>query len=127
MRIEHAALYVKDLEAARRFFQRYLGATSNQLYHNQKTGFHSYFLSFDGGARLELMNKPGLEEQSPALARTGYIHLAFSLGSAAKVDELTARLKSDGYEVVSGPRTTGDGYYESCIVGIEGNQIEITV
>lgn len=36
-------------------------------------------------------------------------------------------MQEDGYEVVSGPRTTGDGYYESCIIGIEGNQIEITV
>ncbi len=127
MRIEHIALYVKDLEAARHFFQHYLGAASNQLYHNPRTGFRSYFLSFDGGARLELMSKPDAEEQSPSLTRLGYIHLAFSLGGAEQVDQLTARLKADGYEVVSGPRTTGDGYYESCIVAIEGNQIELTV
>ncbi len=127
MTIEHIALYVKDLEAARDFFLRYLGATSNQLYHNPKTGFSSYFLSFDGGARLELMSKPDVEDQSLALARMGYIHVAFRLGSAEQVDKLTARLKADGYEVVSGPRTTGDGYYESCVVAIEGNQIELTV
>ena len=127
MTIEHVALYVRDLEAARDFFLRYLDASSNQLYHNPKTGFSSYFLSFDGGARLELMSKPDVEDQSLALARMGYIHVAFSLGSAARVDELTARLKADGYPVVSGPRTTGDGYYESCIVAIEGNQIELTV
>ena len=58
--------------------------------------------------------------------RTGYAHIAFSVGSKEKVDELTAQLKADGYEAVSGPRTTGDGYYESCMVAIEGNQIEIT-
>lgn len=127
MTIEHVALYVRDLEAARDFFLRYLDASSNQLYHNPKTGFSSYFLSFDGGARLELMSKPDVEDQSLALARMGYIHVAFSLGSAEKVDELTARLQADGYPVVSGPRTTGDGYYESCIVAIEGNQIELTV
>lgn len=127
MTIEHVALYVRDLEAARDFFLRYLDASSNQLYHNPKTGFSSYFLSFDGGARLELMSKPDVEDQSLALARMGYIHVAFSLGSAARVDELTARLQADGYPVVSGPRTTGDGYYESCIVAIEGNQIELTV
>lgn len=127
MTIEHVALYVRDLEAARDFFQRYLGASSNQLYHNPKTGFSSYFLSFDGGAQLELMSKPDVEDQSLALARMGYIHVAFRLGSAEKVDELTARLQADGYPVVSGPRTTGDGYYESCIVAIEGNQIELTV
>ena len=127
MTIEHVALYVRDLEAARDFFLRYLNASSNQLYHNPKTGFSSYFLSFDGGARLELMSKPDVEDQSLALARMGYIHVAFNLGSAEKVDELTARLQADGYPVVSGPRTTGDGYYESCIVAIEGNQIELTV
>ena len=127
MTIEHIAMYVKDLEAARDFFQRYLGAASSQLYHNPKTGFRSYFLSFDGGTRLELMNRPDAVDQPPALIRTGYIHIAFRLGSTQKVDELTARLRADGYQVVSGPRTTGDGYYESCVVGIEGNQIELTV
>lgn len=127
MTIEHIALYVKDLEAARDFFQRYLDASSNELYRNPETGFSSYFLSFDAGARLELMSRPGTEEQSLALARTGYIPVAFRLGSADKVDELTARLKADGYPVVSGPRTTGDGYYESCVIAIEGNQIELTV
>ena len=73
------------------------------------------------------MNKPGMADEEKALARTGYIHIAFSLGSKEAVDQLTAQMKADGFEVVSGPRTTGDGYYESCIVGIEGNQIEITV
>ena len=68
-----------------------------------------------------------MQDAEKALARTGFIHVAFSLGSKEKVDELTTRLKEDGYEVVSGPRTTGDGYYESCVVGIEGNQIELTV
>jgi len=73
------------------------------------------------------MNKPSMDNPEKSLVRTGFIHIAFSLGSKAAVDELTAKLKSDGFEVVSGPRTTGDGYYESCIVGIEDNQIEITV
>jgi lactoylglutathione lyase len=72
------------------------------------------------------MNKPKMTDDPKALNRTGYIHVAFSVGSKQRVDELTARLKADGYEVVSGPRTTGDGYYESCVVAVEGNQIEIT-
>ena len=127
MRIEHIALYVKDLEAARHFFQHYLGAASNQLYHNPRTGFRSYFLSFDGGARLELMSCPGMTDREKDLARTGYIHLAFSAGGREAVDALTRRLREDGYEVLSGPRVTGDGYYESCVIGVEGNQIEITV
>ena len=127
MKIEHIALYVQDLEAARRFFVKYLGAVSNDGYHNPRTGFRSYFLSFEDGARLELMNKPEMPDLPKELARTGYAHIAFSVGSREKVDALTAELKADGYEVISGPRTTGDGYYESCVIAVEGNQIEITV
>ena len=126
MRIEHIAMYVNDLEAAKDFFVKYFGAISNEGYHNKTTDFRSYFLGFDDGARLELMKKPQMDDAEKTLNRTGYIHIAFSLGSKEAVDELTERLKNDGYQVISGPRTTGDGYYESCIVGIEGNQIEIT-
>ena len=127
MKIEHVAMYVNDLENARDFFVKYLGGTSNSGYHNEKTDFRSYFISFDEGARLEIMNKPEVEDTPKGLTRTGYIHIAFSVGSKEAVDELTEKLREDGFEVLSGPRTTGDGYYESCIVGIEGNQIEITV
>ena len=126
MKIEHIALYVKDLEKARDFFVKYLGGTSNNGYHNLKTDFRSYFITFEDGARLEVMTKPALIDVEKHLNRTGYAHIAFSVGSKEKVDSLTATLKANGYEVISGPRTTGDGYYESCIVAIEGNQIEIT-
>ena len=127
MKIEHVAIYVKDLEAARAFFMKYFDAVSNEVYHNEKTGFRSYFLNFEGGSRLELMSSPEMDDQKKALKRTGYIHMAFSVGSEARVDELTARMKADGFEVISGPRRTGDGYYESCVLDMEGNQIEITV
>ena len=127
MKIEHIAMVVNDLEAAKDFFVTYLDGKANELYHNKSTGFRSYFISFDDGARLELMNKPEMSDTAKDIARTGYAHVAFSVGSAEKVDELTALLKDDGYEVLSGPRTTGDGYYESCVVAVEGNQIEITV
>lgn len=127
MKIEHIAMYVNDLEKAKEFFVKYFNATANQEYHNQKTDFRSYFLSFDGGARLEIMNKPSLTDKKKEASQTGYIHIAFSLGSKEAVDELTIKMRSDGYEVVSEPRTTGDGYYESCIIGLEGNQIEITI
>ena len=126
MKIEHVALYVNDLEAARDFFIHYLGGRSNDGYHNRTTDFRAYFISFDDGARLEIMTKPGLSDQDKPLNRTGYANIAFSVGSKERVDELTKELRSAGYEVVSGPRTTGDGYYESCVVAIEGNQIEIT-
>ena len=127
MKIEHIALYVNDLEKTRNFFMKYLGAKSNKGYHNLITSFRSYFLSFDDGARLAIMNKPEMPALPKELARTGYAHIAFSVGSKEKVDALTVELKTAGYEVISGPRTTGDGYYESCIVAIEGNQIEVTV
>lgn len=127
MKIEHIALYVNDLEETRYFFMKYFDAKFNEGYYNSKTNFRSYFLSFDGGTRLEIMNKPEMPDSPKELARTGYAHIAFSVGSKEKVDALTAQLKNDGYIVVSGPRITGDGYYESCVVAIEGNQIEITV
>ncbi len=127
MKIEHIAMYVKDLETVKDFFVKYLGAVSKDGYHNVKTGFRSYFLSFSDGARLEIMNKPGMTDRRKELVQAGYIHIAFSVGSREKVDILTQRLKEDWYQIISGPRTTGDGYYESCIVGIEGNQIEITI
>ena len=94
MRIEHAALYVRDLEGARAFFERYFGAESGPEYHNP---------------------------------RTGYAHVAFSVGSREAVDRLTDRLRLEGYTVLSGPRTTGDGYYESCVAGVEGIPVEITI
>lgn len=127
MKIEHIAMYVNDLEAAKDFFVIYLGGKCNDGYHNKNTDFRSYFISFEGGARIEIMNRPDMADTEKPMNRTGYVHVAFSVGSKEQVDKLTERLEADGYEVVSGPRTTGDGYYESCIVGIEGNQIEITV
>ena len=127
MKVEHIALYVNDLEAAKNFFIKYFNASSNKIYHNPTTNFRSYFLSFDDGARLELMNKPEMLDLPKDFNRSGYAHIAFSVGSKEKVDLLTKRLRDDGYEIISGPRTTGDGYYESSVVGIEQNQIEITV
>lgn len=127
MKIEHIAMYVNDLEGTKRFFEKYLDGKANAGYHNKTTDFRSYFLTFEDGARLEIMNKPDLQDDAKGLQRTGLIHIAFSTGSREKVDELTARLRADGYQVISGPRTTGDGYYESCVVGVEGNQVEITV
>ena len=127
MYIEHIAMYVNDLEKTKEFFVKYFNAISNEGYHNKTTDFRSYFLTFDNGARLEIMNKPQMSDEEKGFNRSGYIHIAFSLGSKDAVDVLTERMKNDGYNVISGPRTTGDGYYESCVIGIEGNQIEITV
>lgn len=127
MKIDHMAMYVTDIEHTKEFFVKFFEAKAGNKYYNQNTGFQSYFLTFEDGARLEIMTKQPLLELSKDPLRTGYAHLAFSVGNIERVNALTARLQAEGYEVLSGPRTTGDGYFESCIVGIEGNLIEITV
>ncbi len=124
MKIDHAAMYVMDMEAARAFFETYFGAAANAKYHNPFTGLETYFLTFACGARLEIMRRPGLAPAAQG-PRLGYAHLAFQVGGRGGVDALTARLKADGYTVLSGPRETGDGYYESCVLDAEGNSIEI--
>ena len=128
MRIDHIALFCRDLVAMRQFFLDYFEAVSNEQYHNPRTGLRTYILSFtEGSTRLELMQRPDVADADPSVAAIGFIHVSFAVGSKRGVDLLTRRLADDGYPVVSGPRTTGDGYYESCILGPEGIQIEITV
>lgn len=128
MRINHIALYCLDLEGMKEFFVRYFGGVPNELYHNPKTGLKTYILSFvDSDARLELMTRPEVEDEEENIYRQGFIHLSFSVGSEKDVDRLTKVLSGDGYRVLSGPRTTGDGYYESCVAGPEKILIEITV
>ncbi len=126
IRLDHVAMYVHDLEGMKTFFIRYFSASSNAMYVNPRTGLRSYFLTFPDGGRLEIMNRPEVSSvQGQDLFRGGYTHVAFSVGGKERVDELTQQLKADGYTVLSGPRTTGDGYYESSILGPEGNLIEI--
>ncbi len=127
MRIGHIAMYTTDLEAAKEFFCFYFGAKANNGYHNRVTGFRSYFLTFEEGTSLEIMTRPDMVEERKHQTRTGYAHIAFCLGSKEAVDAMTDRLRNDGFEIISGPRTTGDGYYESCFLDLEGNQIEITI
>lgn len=135
MYINHIAVYVHDLEAAKTFFVRYFGGTPNRMYHNPRTGLRTYFLTFDNGARLEIMQRPDINpDTEPAdttpdttILRHGYTHLAFSVGSKQAVDALTRQLADSGYEILSGPRTTGDGYYESVIRAFENLLLEITV
>lgn len=126
MRIEHVAVYVSDLDKTREFFESFFEGTSGERYHNRNTGFMSYFLSFQNGSRLEIMTRPDRYTEDRNENRLGFVHLAFSVGSRDKVDALTLKLKEAGFETVSGPRTTGDGYYESCIQGPDAIQIEIT-
>ena len=111
----------------RQFFIDYFDARSNEQYHNPRTGLRTYILSFtEDSTRLELMQRPDVQDADPSQPAIGYVHLSFAVGSRKGVDLLTRRLAADGYTVTSGPRTTGDGYYESSILGPEGIQIEIT-
>lgn len=122
--IDHAACYVSDLAATREFYVRYLGATSNDGYHNPTTGLRTFFLSFGDGSRLELMTRPGVDAARP-VGSLGWIHLAFRIGSVEAVDAPAARMREDGVRVLSGPRRTGDGYYEACVLDPEGNEVEL--
>lgn len=125
MHLAHTALFASDLERTRDFFTTYFDCAAGPLYHNKSTGFRSYFLTFSGGGQLELMDMPGIV-LADGLRRRGLDHIAIDVGGRQQVDALTARLADDGYEVLSPPRTTGDGYYESCVAAPDGLRVEIT-
>lgn len=127
IRVEHIALWVRDLDAMCAFYAGAFGATVGPLYENPAKGFQSRFLSFDGGARIELMSTRSLHPAGaePGAQRMGLTHLALALGSEAAVDALTERLRREGRSVIDGPRRTGDGYYESVVLDPEGNRIEL--
>ena len=128
MRIEHVAMWVRDLEKMKAFYSINFKMKSGEIYVNEKKGFSSYFLSFESGARLELMHRPDILESG--ISRNllmGLNHLAISVGSKEKVDELTNFLREKGIQIIGEPRTTVDGYYESVIADPEGNLVEITI
>jgi lactoylglutathione lyase len=129
MKIEHLAVWVKDLEAMKNFYCYYFQATANDKYINSSKQFQSYFLSFPEGPRLELMQMPSVPETKDNVYDqfTGLIHFAIALGSKEKVDAMTAQFLRDEFEVLDGPRYTGDGYYESVILDPEKNRIELTI
>lgn len=128
MHIEHIAIWTQDLESMKEFYVRYFKARPNDKYTNSAKGFESYFLSFESGARLELMRQTktgrGAKDASPG--NIGLAHFALSTGSREAVIDLTSRIEKDGFTVASQPRLTGDGYFESCILDPEGNRVEIT-
>ena len=128
MHIEHIAIWVKNLEKMRVFYEKYFNGKSNKKYCNEKKGFESYFISFDSGARLELMQMPNIPDSKNDIYEqfTGLIHFAISVESEEQVNILTEKIGNDGYEIIGKPRWTGDGYYESVILDPEQNRIEIT-
>ena len=127
MRIDHVALWVRDLEKSREFYCHYFSGKSNDLYDNPKKEFQSYFVTFDSGARLELMHSRKIKESSDNAFNPcfGLAHFAIAVGSKEEVDRITYLMKNDGCKLISGPRMTGDGYYESCIEDPDGNTLEI--
>ena len=127
MKIEHIAIWVEDLEKMKEFYLRFFDLTSTEKYTNPKKQFSSYFLSFESGARIELMHKPNLCKQDVSPEESfGLAHFTISLGSKERVDQLTKWIRESGFSVIGEPRTTGDGYYESVIADPEGNRIELT-
>jgi lactoylglutathione lyase len=130
MKIEHVALWARDIEAMQGFYCRYFQAKPGPCYVNEKKRFRSCFLQFDSGARLELMERPDIADLPKVACDTqflGYAHLALAVGSEEAVNALTHQLVSDGYVRLDGPRWTGDGYFESVILDPEGNRVEITI
>ena len=127
MKIEHLAIWVEELEEMKVFYCQYFDLTAGDKYHNPIKNFTSYFLSFESGARIELMHKPGLVKTLERNDIIGYTHIAISTGSKANVLEITERLRRDGFQIIGEPRTTGDGYFESVILDPEGNHIELTI
>lgn len=125
MKLEHVSLYVQDLEKMKDFYVRHFGAISNQKYHNPHSELQTYFLSFDDGARLEIMQRPGMSPKASGEHPLGYVHISFKLGSPEKVNLLTKSLQEGGCPLLNGPRTTGDSYYESVLADPEGNLIEL--
>ena len=128
MKIDHVAIWVKDLEIMKAFYVKYFNMTAGEKYSNPKKHFSSYFLSFDlESARIEIMHNSQMSELDKGSSIFGWAHIAISVGSHDAVDDLTEQLRIDGYAIHGEPRTTGDGYYESVILDPEGNQVEITL
>jgi lactoylglutathione lyase len=128
MKIEHIALWCKDLEQMKTFYCDLFGATANDKYTNPTTGFSSYFLTFpSGGARLELMQKPDIAPNLNAIdpQSFGLVHYAIEVGSEAAVWDMVGKLTAKNALILRGPRTTGDGYFEVEALDIEGNRLEI--
>lgn len=124
--IAHVAVYANDLEKTKDYYVKFFNGTSNEKYQNAK-GFSSYFITFDGGACLEVMGHTELTICKPEDMRSGYSHIAFSVGSKENVLRLTEEITCAGYTLLSPPRTTGDGYFESCVSDPDGNRVEITI
>ncbi len=127
--LEHAAIWTHDLERSKDFYVKYFEAVPNEKYTNEQKKFQSYFLSFCSGARLELMIMPGIPDNYNDTVKAqhkGLIHLAFGVDSIQEVDAKAKQLAADGFPILSGPRKTGDGYYEFETLDPDNNRLEVT-
>ncbi|PTY07002.1 glyoxalase/bleomycin resistance/extradiol dioxygenase family protein [Opitutaceae bacterium EW11] len=127
MRIEHVAVWTRNLDRLRDFYVRNFGCSSGDKYTNAAKGFSSYMLCFESGARLELMSRTDVTERTSQSPQVGYAHFALALGSEEAVRQWTEKLRKAGVPVASEPRRTGDGYYESAVLDPDGNTVELTV
>ena len=129
MIIEHLAIWTQNLETLKDYYIQYFGAQSNDKYTNVQKQFQSYFLSFASGARLELMSRPDIPANAndPVTAQyLGLIHFAFGVDTMAEVDQKVEELRAAGFPILSGPRKTGDGYYEFETLDLDNNRIEVS-
>lgn len=127
--LEHVALWTDDLEKLKEYYVRYFGGQANDRYINPAKQFESYFLTFASGARLELMQKPGIPPNANDTIEKqhrGLIHLAFGVPTRSAVEAKAEELRRAGFPILSGPRLTGDGYYEFETLDPDGNRIEVT-
>lgn len=128
MTLEHIAIWTDDLERLKNYYVKYFGGVSNERYTNEKNQFHSYFLTFKSGARLEIMTMPGIPNNANDTIKQykGIIHLAFGVETMKEVESKAAELLADGYTILRGPRKTGDGYYEFETLDPDRNRLEVT-
>ena len=129
MTLEHVAIWTNQLEVLKAYYETYFGGVSNELYINKANSFRSYFLSFGNGARLEIMSMPTIpanQNDTVEAQHLGIIHLAFGVDSMAEVDRKAEELKAAGFPILSGPRRTGDGYYEFETLDPDRNRLEVT-
>ena len=130
MKVVHIGIYVQDIKKVADFYTKYFkGTLSQPAYHNPKKNFTSHFISFESGAKLDVMHQPSIPivKKEPNDQFIGFIHISFSVGSKENVDKLAHQLKEDGYDIIDGPRTTGDGFYEACVLDPENNRVEFTI
>lgn len=125
MKINHIAIWVKNIEKSKEFYCKYFNGTANEKYENYNKGFSSYFITFESGARLEIMKRIDIKKED-INDKIGIAHIAFSVGSIEKVDMVTEKMREDGFIIYGEPRVTGDGYYESVVLDCDGIKIEIT-